>query len=147
MTTAVLARLYKRDIEKLINELNLFNYEENLWKTTGSINNSCGNLTLHMIGGLNFHIGVTLAKIDFSRNRDQEFIKKGISRKSLTDQLNALISLTVDTITSMSDEQLSGPHPKLYDGERETISYVLTQILLHLNYHLGQVNYLRRTLE
>jgi hypothetical protein len=70
MTTKELARLYKRDIERFITEIELFNDENNLWKTKGSAKNSSGNLTLHIIGGLSFHIGVTLANLDFVRNRD-----------------------------------------------------------------------------
>jgi hypothetical protein len=37
--------------------------------------------------------------------------------------------------------------PIFFDKENATNDYVLTQLLLHLNYHLGQVNYLRRSLE
>ena len=147
MTNTELAELYQRDINKLIAEINLFKNEENLWKTTGTIKNSCGNLALHIIGGLSFHIGTTLANTGYVRNRDQEFMTNNISRTFLTDKLNALIPLIKDTITSMSNEQLSEAHPKFFDKENASISYVLTQLLLHLNYHTGQVNYLRRTLE
>ena len=147
MTNIELAELYQRDIEKLITEIDLFKNEENLWKATGSIRNSSGNLVLHIIGGLSFHIGATLANTNYIRHRDREFIIKGTPRKLLTDQLRALISLIKETILSMSKERLNEPHPKFFDKENATISYVLTQLLLHLNYHTGQVNYLRRALE
>lgn len=147
MTNTELAELYQRDIEKLIAEIDLFKNEENLWKTTGTIKNSCGNLALHIIGGLSFHIGTTLGNTGYIRDRDREFTQKDIPRRSLTDQLSALIPQIKKTITSMSGERLNEPHPKFFDKENATISYVLTQLLLHLNYHTGQVNYLRRTLE
>jgi hypothetical protein len=147
VTNIEFAELYRRDIEKLITEIDLFKNEENLWKTTGSIRNSSGNLALHIIGGLSFHIGTTLANTSYIRHRDQEFITKGTSRKSLTDELRALISLIKETILSMTQERLNEPHPKFFDKENATISYVLTQLLLHLNYHSGQVNYLRRAFE
>jgi hypothetical protein len=147
VTNIELAELYQRDMEKLIAEIGLFTNEENLWKTTGSIKNSAGNLALHIIGGLSFHIGATLANTGYIRDRDQEFIAKDIPRKSLTDQLSALIPLIKETILSMSEERLNEPHPQFFDKENATISYVLTQLLLHLNYHTGQVNYLRRVFE
>ncbi len=147
MTNIELAELYERDIEKLIIEINLFKNEENVWKTTGSIKNSCGNLALHIIGGLSFHIGTTLANSGYIRDRDEEFIAKGTSRKALTEQLRTLIPSIKATILSMSEERLNEPHPKFFDKENATISYVLTQLLLHLNYHTGQVNYLRRAFE
>jgi len=37
--------------------------------------------------------------------------------------------------------------PLIFDDAKRTNGYVLTQLALHLNYHLGQVNYLRRILE
>jgi len=147
VTNIELAELYERDIEKLIIEINLFKNEENVWKTTGSIKNSCGHLALHIIGGLSFHIGTTLANTGYIRDRDEEFIAKGTSRKALTEQLRTLIPSIKATILSMSEERLNEPHPKFFDKGNATISYVLTQLLLHLNYHTGQVNYLRRAFE
>jgi hypothetical protein len=38
-------------------------------------------------------------------------------------------------------------YPLIFDDMKVSNSYVLLQLLLHLNYHLGQVNYLRRILE
>jgi hypothetical protein len=147
MTNIELAQLYQRDLEKLITEINLFQYEDNLWKTIGAIKNSSGNLILHIIGGLSFHIGATLANTSYVRNRDQEFITKDVSSKLLIDQLVVLISLIKETINSISNEQLSQPHPIFFDKADATTGYVLTQLLIHLNYHTGQVNYLRRALE
>lgn len=147
MKNTELAELYQRDLEKLITEIELFKNEENLWKTIGTIKNSCGNLALHIIGGLSFHIGTTLANTGYVRDRDQEFIAKGIPRESLTSQLRALIPQIKETIASMSEERINEPHPRFFDRDNATISYVLTQLLLHLNYHTGQVNYLRRALE
>jgi hypothetical protein len=50
------------------------------------------------------------------------------------------------TLTELTPAQLESPYPGFFDKENATNSYVLTQLLLHLNYHLGQVNYLRRVL-
>lgn len=51
MLNSVLASFYERDIRKLIEEVNLFRNEEDFWSTQGSVNNSSGNLVLHIIGG------------------------------------------------------------------------------------------------
>jgi hypothetical protein len=76
MLNNVLANFYERDIRKLIEEVNLFRHEENLWRTQGSVMNASGNLVLHIIGGLNHFIGATLAQTGYVRGREQEFIKK-----------------------------------------------------------------------
>ncbi len=54
MLNSTLGGFYERDLRKLIEEINLFKDEENLWKTFGSIKNPAGNLALHIIGGSNY---------------------------------------------------------------------------------------------
>ena len=147
MLNDVLAEFYERDIRKLIEEVNLFNNEENLWKTRGSVKNSSGNLVLHIIGGLNYRIGTTLANTGYVRDRDQEFIRKGVERKELVEQLEALIPMINKTVNALTPEEMETEFPVFFDKPNTSVSYVLVQLLVHLNYHLGQVNYLRRILE
>lgn len=142
-----LANFYERDIRKFIDEINLFQNEENLWKTAGSVKNSSGNLALHIAGGLSYLIGTTLAKTGYVRNRDLEFSGKGVSRKELIAQLEELIPLINSTLNALTREDMDREFPIFFDKPDTSISYVLVQLLAHLNYHLGQVNYLRRILE
>jgi Protein of unknown function (DUF1572) len=144
MLNSVLANFYERDIRKLIEEVNLFGNEENMWRTDGSVKNSCGNLVLHIIGGTNYLIGATLAHTRYVRDRDKEFIRKGVARKELVAQLEDLIPMISETVNSLDIE---AEYPLIFDDAKRSNSYVLTQLLLHLNYHLGQINYLRRILE
>lgn len=143
----ILADFYERDIRKLIDEVNLFKNEENLWKTEGSVKNSCGNLVLHITGGLNYLIGTTLAKTGYVRDRDQEFLRKGIERKELLAGLEALIPMISKTLNNLDQSKLESEFPIFFDKAGSSTNYVLIQLLAHLNYHLGQVNYLRRVLE
>ena len=144
MINTILATFYERDIRKLIEELNLFRDEQNLWKTFGSVKNSAGNLALHIIGGTNYLIGTTLAQTGYVRKRDQEFTRKGIERIELVNQLEQLIPLIRETLATLD---MDAEYPIMFDDANRSNTYVLTQLALHLNYHLGQVNYLRRTLE
>jgi len=143
----LLADFYKTDILRFIQELNLFENEENLWKTGGSIKNSSGNLALHIIGGLNYLIGTTLAQTGYVRNRDQEFIIKGVKREELVAELEKLIPMISETLNAPGQEQPEAEYPLMFDNMKTSNSYVLVKLLAHLNYHLGQVNYLRRILE
>jgi hypothetical protein len=90
MLSNLLADFYEKDIRKLIEEVNLFNNEENLWKIEGSVKNSCGNLVLHIIGGLNHFVGTTLAHTGYIRNRDQELVEKVWKEKNLSRNLKHL---------------------------------------------------------
>jgi len=147
MDTQLLAGFYERDLRRLIEELNLFNDEQNLWKTGGSVKNSCGNLALHIIGGLNHLIGGTLAYTGYVRDRNLEFSRKDVPKAILLAQLEELIALIAKTLNTLPPEALDAEYPAFFDKPHTSTGYVLTQLLLHLNYHLGQVNYLRRMLE
>jgi len=147
MANITLTTFYERDLRKLIEEINLFKHEENLWRTAGSIKNSAGNLALHIIGGTNYLIGTNLANTGYIRDRDQEFAAKGIHRQELVTHLEDLVVMTTHTLSNLTQEQLEANYPILFDGVERPTSYILQQLLLHLNYHLGQVNYLRRVLE
>ena len=138
---------YQRDIQRVIDEIALFKDEANIWKICGSTKNSAGNLALHLIGGLNYLIGTNLFHTGYVRNRDAEFTTKGIEKEQLMEQLKELNSMIGKAISSLTEEKLDSSFPIFFDKENATVNYVLIQLLLHLNYHLGQINYLRRILE
>ena len=109
--------------------------------------NSAGNLALHITGGLNYLIGTNLAHTGYVRNRDLEFTRKGVKRQELVTGLEQLIPMIGTTLNALTPEQMEAEYPMLFDDAKNSNTYVLTQLLAHLNYHLGQVNYLRRILE
>ena len=146
MLATILANFYERDLRRLIDEINLFRNEEDLWKTLGGVKNSAGNLALHITGGLNYLIGTNLARTGYVRHRDREFTMKGVKRVELVTGLEALIPMIRATLTGLTPKQMEAEYPILFDDAKNSHTYVLTQLLAHLNYHLGQVNYLRRML-
>jgi len=147
MLNTILAELYEGDLRKMIEEVNLFKDEENLWRTQGSVKNSCGNLVLHITGGLNHYFGATLAHTGYIRDRDQEFSKKGVKREELVAQLEQVIPVMNETLSALTTEQIEADFPIFFDKPNTSVSYVAIRMLAHLGYHLGQVNYLRRVLE
>jgi len=147
MLNTILAELYEGDLRKMIEEVNLFKDEENLWRTQGSVKNSCGNLVLHISGGLNHYFGATLAHTGYVRDRDQEFIKKGVKREELVAQLEQVIPMMNETLSALTSQQMEADFPIFFDKPNTSVSYVAVRLLAHLGYHLGQVNYLRRVLE
>ena len=147
MLNSVLASFYERDLRKLIDEINLFKNEEAIWESQGSIKNSCGSLSLHIIGGLNHFIGATLAHNGYIRDRDGEFTRKNIKREVLVKELLQLIPMISKTLNGLTEEEMEEDFPIFFDKPKTSTAYVLVQLLAHLNYHLGQINYLRRILE
>ena len=147
MLNNVLAGFYERDLRKMIAEVNAFSNEEDLWRTQGTVKNTAGNLVLHIIGGLNHFIGATLAHTGYVRNRDQEFADKGVKKEELAGGLEKLIPMINETLNALTQENMEAEYPVVFDKPGNATSTVLLQLALHLNYHLGQVNYLRRIFE
>ena len=143
----LLASLFERDLRRLMEEVNLFKDEQDLWRTRGAVLNPAGNLVLHVTGGMNHHIGATLAKNGYIRQRNLEFEQKDVPKTTLLSQLEDLIKLVNNTLTPLSAEELEAEFPAFFDQPNASVQYVLIQLSLHLNYHSGQVNYLRRVLE
>jgi uncharacterized protein DUF1572 len=147
MLNTILAGFYERDLRRLSEEVKLFKKEEDLWKTMGTVKNSSGNLVLHLIGGLNHYFGAILAQTGYVRNRPLEFSQKDVPRELLVAQLEELTVLIRKTLNDLPAEKMDTEFPIMFDDAKNSHTYVLTQLLVHLNYHLGQVNYLRRILE
>jgi hypothetical protein len=140
----VITSLFEKDINKLIEEIGLFKSEEDIWKIKDGISNSAGNLTLHLIGNLNHFIGATLGNSGYIRERDKEFSEKNIPRTQLIEGLNSTVSVIKQTLAALPEEDLKKDFPVAINQKIISTEYMLVYLLNHFNYHLGQVNYLRR---
>ena len=60
MITDTLIMLFERDLQKLKTEIELYKDEDNLWLIKKGIDNSAGNLCLHLIGNLSHFISQRL---------------------------------------------------------------------------------------
>lgn len=139
-----LVTLFENDLDKLITEISLFRDEVFVWKTKEGITNSAGNLALHLIGNLNHFIGKTLGDSGYERKRDDEFSLKNIPREKLISDINDLKGTIKNVIPKLSSEDLKRDFPLAIRDEVFTTEVMLIYLLAHLNYHLGQINYLRR---
>jgi uncharacterized damage-inducible protein DinB len=137
---------FERDLDKLKEEINLFKNDSDIWKVKDGIINSAGNLTTHLIGNLNHFIGKTLGNTGYVRKRDEEFSVKNISREKLISYIDSLKEIIKNTLPNLSEEDLKKDFPLKIQEQTFTTENMLIFLLAHLNYHLGQVNYLRRLL-
>ncbi|MEO6655478.1 MAG: DinB family protein [Pyrinomonadaceae bacterium] len=144
MIIEILQPLYKRDLEKLRQEIGLYSDENLMWKIDGDVTNSAGNLCLHLIGNLNGFIGAQLGKSGYVRERDLEFSTKETSRAELLSKIDGTIQVVADALDKISDEQLGEDYPLVVFAEKMTTGWFLIHLATHLNYHLGQINYHRR---
>jgi uncharacterized damage-inducible protein DinB len=138
---------FETALMQLKNEINSYTHKDNLWKTAGSIKNSGGTLCLHLLGNLNHFIGAVLGNTGYVRQRDREFADRDVPTGQLIREVDELTYRVKTILLNLSDAELNGPYP-LNDGKMwKTTADRLMQLLAHLNYHLGQINYHRRLLE
>lgn len=138
--------IYERDLLKLKAEIAGFKDEDNIWRKADGISNSAGTLVLHLLGNLNYTIGALLGDSGYVRNREQEFSLTGIPREKLLADIESTIEAVKAGLQNITQAKLEEMYPLEIVGKHST-GYYLTFFYGHLNYHLGQINYLRRILE
>jgi hypothetical protein len=147
MTTAGgLAALFSRDLTRLIQELQAFPDDETLWRRGPGVKNSAGNLVLHLEGNLREYVGRQLGQIAYNRARDQEFVRTGISREDLIHRMGQVKDMVVRVVSRLPDNELAAPYPERVLETTLSSHHYLVHLHGHLNFHLGQIGYLRRFL-
>lgn len=144
--TSILA-LFERDLEKLALEIGSFKKSDNLWITEGEVSNSAGNLCLHLVGNLKHFIGSVIGKTDFQRDREAEFITKNIEVDQLIEMVKETKEVVTTSLSNFNTQNLTQAYPIQVFGKDMSYEFFLLHLISHLNYHLGQINYLRRILD
>ena len=146
MLKEILIELYERDLNKLKTEIEQFEKEADLWKTSGAVTNSAGNLCQHLTGNLQHFFGAVLGDTGYVRDRDAEFADQGTTRADLLADIDAALASVKGTLAKLTDEDFAKTFPVEVFGKPMTTGSFLTHLTTHFNYHLGQINYHRRLL-
>ena len=147
MQIETLKILFNRDLNKLKQEIELYQNENNLWEIEKGISNSAGNLCLHLIGNLKSFIGSELGKTNYVRNRPLEFSLKHIPKTELIEKIEETILVLNKTLDTVTPKILKQEYPILVFESKSTTEFFLVHLSTHLAYHLGQINYHRRLLD
>lgn len=147
MLVETLKLLFRRDLERLKQEIDSYQEETKIWCVEEGIANSAGNLCLHLVGNLNTYIGAELGKTGYVRQRELEFSQKGISKAELLATVEDTIAIIDKALDIVTSEQLAQQYPILVFQEMTSTEYLLVHLTTHLTYHLGQINYHRRLLD
>lgn len=139
-------QLISRDLDRIKKELISFESEDSIWKTTGEIKNSAGHLTLHLCGNLRHFIGHVLGGTDYVRDRENEFNSSPISRQNLISEIEVTKTEISSVLDNLSNEDLSKIYPINVLKTEMTTQFFLIHLSGHLNYHLGQISYLKKVL-
>jgi len=147
MLQNILSDLYERDLNKLKQEIEQYSDEAFLWKKSGNIPNSAGNLCQHLCGNLRHFIGAVLGETDYVRDRDSEFAHQGVSRDQLLSDIDATLADVKSTLAKITDATLASDYPiDVFGKGAFKTDWFLVHLATHFNYHLGQLDYHRRLL-
>jgi mannose-6-phosphate isomerase-like protein (cupin superfamily) len=137
-----------RDIDAAAREVEAYPSDAALWSTAPKqgITNSGGILARHLAGNLRHFIGHVLGGHAYTRNRDDEFANRGLSRIDVAKELRAAHAEVGDALDKLPLARLSDAYPLELAGKRFTTLQFLLHLSAHLGYHLGQIDYHRRAL-
>jgi hypothetical protein len=141
-----LALLFRRDLSRLIRQVDAFPDDETLWRKLPGITNSAGNLVLHLEGNLREYIGRQIGGLPYQRTRPIEFSATGLPKEQLKARLAALRDAIPAVIGALSSEQLDSVYPEQVLEIPLATQEFLIHLYGHLNWHLGELDYLRRAL-
>jgi uncharacterized damage-inducible protein DinB len=144
--TSALAALFNRDLTKLRKQIEAFPNDELLWQALPGVTNSAGNLALHLEGNLRQFVGRQLGGLPYERKRALEFSSTGMSRDEISARVGELGSTIPSVIEELSLEQMGMEYPEVVIDVPMTTQQCLFHLYGHLNWHLGQIDYLRRML-
>lgn len=145
-TANELASLFRRDLARLSKQIEAFPNNDALWQTVPGVLNAAGNLSLHIEGNLREYVGRQLGNLPYRRNRELEFSAKGLSKDELVVRLADLRESIPTVIAELSEQQMEKEYPEVVLQAAMTTREFLIHLYGHLNWHLGQVDYLRRIL-
>ncbi|MBX7054981.1 MAG: DinB family protein [Pyrinomonadaceae bacterium] len=146
MLIDVLAEIFERDLVKLRTEVEHYPHERDLWKVSGAIPNSAGNLTLHLVGNLKHFVGAVLGGFEYVRDRDLEFADADVPRDQLIAAIDETRVVVKTALGKLTPADLSAEYPINVFGHPMTTEFFIVHLATHLDYHLGQINYHRRLL-
>ncbi len=145
--TTYFQELFDRDLGRLELEINDFNPESNLWVIPSGVLNSAGNLAVHLCGNLRHFIGHELGGFDYQRDREREFSVKNLPKNMILEEILLCKNQVKSSLDRLEDQILHEKYPIEHFGKPMTYGFFLAHLYGHLNYHLGQINYLRRIIE
>lgn len=142
MITIVLIDLYKKELERLKQEILAYAADEQVW-VAPSNTIAAGNLCLQLTGSLQHYIGNLIGDSGYIRNKEAELKAKNLSRERLLEEVDNTSVVVVNTLEELSKTELQKVFPSTEFEEPVTTEYYLLHLLKVLGYYLGQIRYHR----
>jgi Protein of unknown function (DUF664) len=139
-----LAALFNRDLLRLRQQIDAFPDDPTLWTTVPGVANSAGTLVLHLEGNLREYVGRQLGGLSYRRDRPAEFSARDVPKADLVARATRLQLEIPQVIAALDPAAFDAAYPEVVLGVPLTTRQFLVHLNGHFNYHLGQIDYLRR---
>ncbi len=144
MSADYIVGVYIRDLKTLRREIEAYPNEQDIWRLPPGIANSAGTLALHLAGSLRYLIGAVLGGSGYVRDRNAEFSRRDVPRAEILAGIDAAIADLEKARPKITDAVLAKEFPVTLAGCRTVAGELLTHVVAHAGYHVGQVDYHRR---
>ncbi len=139
------ARVMIRDISSVRDQISAYTDEADIWRLPPGIANSAGTLALHLAGNIQHYVGAVLGGTGYVRDRETEFTAREVPRSELLAQVEAARAALLTTLAHIKADTLDSVYPIEIAGVRLSTGQFLVHLATHLAYHLGQIDYHRRS--
>ncbi|MDQ2767722.1 MAG: DUF1572 family protein [Gemmatimonadota bacterium] len=141
-----LSSLFHRDLTRLMNQIEAFPSSEMIWSVLPGITNSAGSLAMHIEGNLREYVGHQIGGTDYLRNRNREFVSADLPKHEILARLEQLRRIIPPILANIPEERMKTRYPEVVLERPLSVEDFLMHLYGHLNWHLGQIDSLRRAL-
>jgi uncharacterized damage-inducible protein DinB len=134
-----------RDLRAVRREIEAYPDEEDLWREVPGIANVAGTLVLHLTGNIQHYFGTRLGGAAYVRDRPAEFARRNVPRSELLQEVAAAHVALAAALKGERLTDLLADFPEVVSGSRVQTREYLMHLVSHFAYHLGQLDYHRRT--
>lgn len=145
MTVTDLRTVLLRDLKGLQRQVLAYPDDRAPWIDVPGLPNSGGTLVLHLVGNLQHFVGAVLGASGYVRDRDAEFSRRDVGRAELSAEVQRTIDAVDRALDGFDAARLAEPYPLELGGKRVGTGRFLMHLVAHLGYHLGQIDYHRRS--
>jgi hypothetical protein len=140
-----LEAIFQRDLAAIQREVAAYPDEAAIWAVVPGLPNAGGVLVRHVCGNLQHFVGGVLNHSGYRRERDAEFGGAPWTRARLIAELQTTDAAVRKALRELPPEQLERAYPLPIGDTPVLTSTWLVHLAVHCGFHLGQLDYHRRS--
>jgi uncharacterized damage-inducible protein DinB len=108
----------------------------------GLVTNSIGALCVHLAGSENFWMKEVIGRQPVQRDREAEFVSKGVKKEELNTRLDGSARSTQEALSSLDLAKLD--ETRRYRDRTVTVQWAILHVIEHYAIHIGHIQLTRQ---